>query len=211
MKKILSLAALTLTVPVFAADFSTESAGPPPTEDVAAAIIEMVADDGVAVKDPDGKTTMELWMRTTPWGAEGTDAFGVRFDTIPEGAFMGLIRFPDNASDYREQFVPAGVYTLRFTLHPENGDHMGVAASRDFGILSPVATDTEPDTVMTDFDALVNMSYEIGNPHATVHRIELPEGDEGPHLWKNDYEHWVLDLDVAEEVVGIVVYGHSEE
>jgi hypothetical protein len=211
MKNILSLAALLISVPAFAGDFTTESAGAPPSEGVAPAILEMVAQDGVAVKDPDGKTAMELWMRTTPWGEEGTDAFGVRFDTIPEGAFMGLIRFPDSASDYREQFVPAGVYTLRFTLHPENGDHMGVAASRDFGILSPAANDTEPATAITDFDALVDMSYEIGNPHATVHRIELPEGDEAPHLWVNDYEHWILDLKVAEEVVGMVVYGHSEE
>jgi hypothetical protein len=44
-----------------------------------------------------------------------------------------------------------------------------------------------------------------------VARLELPEGSDGPNLWQDDYEHWVLDLPIAGEVVGIVVYGHSEE
>ena len=57
----------------------------------------------------------------------------------------------------------------------------------------------------------MDLSFEVGNPHPTVARVELPEGDEAPHLWENDYEHWVLDVKAASEVIGFVVYGHSEE
>ena len=87
---------------------------------------------------------------------------------------------------------------------------MGGAASRDFGLLAPVGKDLEV-TRNFDFDGIVELSADVGNPHPTVARLELPEGDEGPHLWENDYEHWVLDVPVADTVVGIVVDGHAEE
>ena len=102
------------------------------------------------------------------------------------------------------------MYTLRFGLHPEDGNHMGVAPSRDFGLLAPVEKDLEVSRNF-DFDAIVELSADVGNPHPTVARLELPEGDQGPHLWENDYEHWVLDVPVADTVVGIVVDGHAEE
>ena len=101
---------------------------------------------------------------------------------------------PEKGSDFREQSIPSGIYTLRFGLHPENGDHMGVAPSRDFAVLSPVDKDLEVEKNY-DFDALVELTAEVGNPHPTVARLELPEGDDAPHLWENDYEHWVLDLE----------------
>jgi hypothetical protein len=87
---------------------------------------------------------------------------------------------------------------------------MGVAPSRDFALLSPVALDKDAKANM-EFKALAEQSKKVGNPHPTILRVELPEGNEAPHLWQNDYEFWVLDLKVANDVVGFVVYGHSEE
>jgi hypothetical protein len=208
---LLGSAALLAAVSVSAADFTIDKAGAPPTEGVPPAAITIVASEGVAVKDSGGKIVAEFWMRTTPFEGEGPSGLGIRFDTIPVGAFLGLVRYPDGSSDFREQAVPAGVYTLRYGLHPENGDHMGVAPSRDFALLSPAAQDKEITKNYGDFDSLMELSFEVGNPHPTVARLELPEGDEAPNLWENDYEHWVLDLKTGSDVVGIVVYGHSEE
>ena len=50
-----------------------------------------------------------------------------------------------------------------------------------------------------------------GNPHPTILRLELPDGNESGHIWQNDMEHWVLDLAIPGDVIGVVVYGHSEE
>jgi len=213
MNKLLlsSLLAACLAAPGFAAKFTTESAGPPPTEGVPAETIELVVEDGVAVKNGAGETVAEYWMRKAPFEGEGTSAFGVRFDTIPEGAFLGIVRYTEKGSDFREQYIGPGVYTLRYGLHPEDGNHMGVAPSRDFALLSPADKDTATNENVGDFDALMDLSFEVGNAHPTVARVELPDSEEGPTLWENDYEHWVLDLDVAGELVGLVVYGHSEE
>ena len=204
-----ALAAALFAVPLAsAAEFSLE-AGPSLPEGVPEAARALVAEEGVTVKSGDG-VVVSLWMRSAPFEGEPASGFGIRFDNIPEGAFLGVLEFPQRGSDFREQAVPPGVYTLRFGLHPEDGNHMGVAPSRDFALLSPV--DKDLDVAKNyDFDGIVELSADVGNPHPTVARLELPEADEGPNLWENDYENWVLDLPVAGTVIGIVVDGHAEE
>lgn len=178
-------------------------------ETVPDATREMIAPEGVTVMAGDA-AVVRIWVRIVAFEGAPASGFGVRFDNIPEGAFLGVLEFPEEGSDFREQSVPAGLYTIRFGLHPEDGNHMGVAPSRDFGLLAPVDKDLEVSKNF-DFDGIVELSAKVGNPHPTVTRIELPEGNEGPNLWVNDYEHWVLDLPVGGTVVGIVVDGHSEE
>ena len=203
--------ALLIALPALAADFSAESAGPPPVDGVPEAVRGMLHADGVRVKGPDGKVIAEYWGREASFEGDPASGFGIRFETIPEGALIGLARFPDNGSDYREQHIPAGVYTLRYGLHPEDGDHMGVAPSRDFVLLTPAAADTEAG-MNYSFDDLVELSYKVGNSHPTVARAQWADGDAtSPHVWQNELEHWVVDVNVVEEPMGIVVYGHAEE
>jgi hypothetical protein len=202
--------ALLIAVPGVAADFSVESAGPAPSEGVPEAVAGLLNAEGVRVKGPDGKTVAEVWGRKAAFEGDPASGFGIRFDSIPEGALVGLVRFPDNGSDYREQRIPAGVYTLRYGLHPENGDHMGVAPSRDFVLLTPASADTEA-TRNYGFDDMVDLSYKVGNSHPTVMRAVLPDGDGSPSVWEDDLEQWVVDLKVVDDAIGLVVYGHAEE
>ena len=194
--------------PALAADFVAEAGAAVP-EAVPDATRELVVPEGVTVRAGD-VAVATFWMRSAAFEGDPASGFGVRFDNVPEGAFLGVVEFPEKGSDFREQSVPPGVYTLRFGLHPEDGNHMGVAPSRDFALLCPVEKDLEVARNY-DFDGIVQLSADVGNPHPTVARLQLPEGDAGPNLWENDYEHWVLDLEVADTVVGIVVDGHAEE
>jgi len=202
--------AILIALPALAADFTAESAGAPPA-DTPDAIKAMLQAEGVRVKGPDGKVVAEYWGRKTAFEGTPASGFGIRFEKIPEGAFVGLARYPETGSDYREQRIPTGVYTLRYGLHPENGDHMGVAPSRDFVLLTPAAADTEPAKNYS-FDELVELSYKVGNSHPTVERAQWADGDaKSPHVWQNDMEHWVVDVNVEGEPMGIVVYGHADE
>lgn len=205
---LIALAAFLVLAQAGAADFSVLPGAPLP-ESVPEATRGMVAQEGVAVQSGDA-AVVRFWMRTAPFDGDPASGFGVRFDNIPEGAFLGVVEFPDRGSDFREQAVPPGVYTIRFGLHPEDGNHMGVAPSRDFALLAPVDKDLEV-AKNYDFDGAVQLSADVGNPHPTVARLELPEADAGPNLWENDYEHWILDIAVADTFVGIVVEGHAEE
>ena len=201
-------ACLALAPSAPAQKYSAEQGVPLPGS-VPAATAELVSAEGVEVKAA-GTSVIRFWMRTAPFEGAPAAGFGVRFDNLPEGAFLGVLEFPAKGSDFREQSVPAGVYTLRFGLHPEDGNHMGVAPSRDFGLLAPVGKDTEVSRNY-DFDGIVGLSADVGNPHPTVARLQLPEGDSGPNLWENDYGHWVLDVAAGGTVIGIVVEGHAEE
>ncbi len=205
---LIALAAFLALAHAGAADFAVLPGAPLP-ESVPEATRGMVAQEGVSVQSGDA-AVVRFWMRTAPFDGDPASGFGVRFDNIPEGAFLGVVEFPDRGSDFREQAVPPGLYTIRFGLHPEDGNHMGVAPSRDFALLAPVAKDLEV-AKNYDFDSAVQLSADVGNPHPTVARLELPEADAGPNLWENDYEHWILDIAVADTFVGIVVEGHAEE
>ena len=205
---LIALAAFLALAHAGAADFSVLPGAPLP-ESVPEAARGMVAQEGVSVQSGDA-AVVRFWMRTAPFDGDPASGFGVRFDNIPEGAFLGVVEFPDRGSDFREQAVPPGLYTIRFGLHPEDGNHMGVAPSRDFALLAPVDKDLEV-AKNYDFDSAVQLSADVGNPHPTVARLELPEADAGPNLWENDYEHWILDIAVADTFVGIVVDGHAEE
>lgn len=202
--------ALLIALPALAADFSVEPAGSPPVDGVPEAVAAMLHGEGVRVKDPDGKVVAEFWGRKSAFEGDPVSGFGIRFTTIPEGALVGLVQFPDKGSDYREQHIPAGIYTLRYGLHPEDGDHMGAAPSRDFLLLTPAASDTEAGKNY-GFDELVELSYKVGNSHPTVARAEMADGDGSPNIWQNDLEQWVVDLQVTGEPIGVVVYGHADE
>ncbi len=56
-----------------------------------------------------------------------------------------MVRFPQGMSDYRGQSLPPGVYTLRYQLLPQDGNHMGVAPNPDFLLASPAASDSRPE------------------------------------------------------------------
>jgi hypothetical protein len=202
-------AVLALALPSAAVDFSTQPGAPLPAG-VPDSVKALVRAEGIVVKNPDGKVSAEYWTRQAAFEGAPATGFGIRMKTIPEGALLGLVNFPNGGSDYREQSIPAGLYTLRYGLNPEDGNHMGVAASRDFAVLTPVDKDADPAKNIA-FKELVAMTKMVGNPHPTIVRLEMAESSDTPHLWQDDAEHWVLDLDVAGEPVGFVVHGHAEE
>ncbi len=205
------LLSLLVTASTWAANFSVEAAGAPPADGIPAALSGMLQADGVRVKGPDDKLVGEYWGRKEAFTGDPISGYGIRFDSLPEGALVGIVRFPEKGSDFREQHIPPGIYTLRYGLHPEDGNHMGAAASRDFVVLTPLAGDADP-AKNYGADELIDMSFTIGNPHPTIARIELPDGDgASPHIWQNDMSHWLIDLKVVDGAVGLVVYGHSEE
>ncbi|MEX2301270.1 MAG: hypothetical protein WD733_10055 [Bryobacterales bacterium] len=201
-------AAFLLALPLAAADFSI-APGVALPDGVADNVKSLLRAEGVTVKSG-AKVAVEIWAREKPFEAPPTNGFGIRMETLPEGGMIALVRFPEGASDFREQAIPPGIYTLRFGLHPEDGNHMGVASSRDFALLTPVDKDPDPAKVFP-FKELIELTKQVGNPHPTIVRLEMAESSETPHLWEQDSEHWVLDLDIAGEPVGFVVHGHSEE
>lgn len=89
-------------------------------------------------------TVMRVWFRTEiPVQATGEQVRnGLTYRQIPEGTLVGAVEFPKAFTDYRKQRIPAGVYTLRFAIQPDTGDHTGTSPHREFCLICPAAVDT---------------------------------------------------------------------
>jgi hypothetical protein len=115
----------------------------PPPGEVAAPVRTELAAEGLRIETADGKPYADLWLRkaipskSKPAGPEGA----VQFPFLAVGEILGAIRYTAEGHDYRDQAILPGVYTIRFGLHPINGDHLGVSPYRDFALLLPAESD----------------------------------------------------------------------
>jgi len=167
------LLTLTAACGLWAADYKIEAAGAPPAE--ASVLAPALVKDGTKILKGDGSVLCEIWWRAQePTGGKAEES--ASFTTIPQGALMGVIRFPNRHADRRGQTIKPGVYSMRYSLFPINGDHQGVAPQRDFLILSPIAEDKDPASAPA-FDPLMDMSRKAsGTPHPLVLSIWKAEG-----------------------------------
>lgn len=72
---------------------------------------------------------------------------GITYREIPEGTLVGAIQFPEAFTDFRKQELAAGVYTLRFAVQPDIGDHTGTSPHPDFCLLSRAADDKDAEPI----------------------------------------------------------------
>jgi len=203
------LLSLVLTAAAAFGQYKVEPAEAPPAE-LAAAITAELQPAGQKIIAPDGKVWCEVWFRKqVPAGSPTTES-DVTWKTMAPGSLVGAIRFPNGGSDRRAQPIKAGVYTLRFSMFPINGDHQGVAPQRDFLVLSPAAADQGVDPV-SKFDDLMNMSRKVsGTPHPSILSMWLIESDFAPGLEQMGEHDWVLKTSVGDARIALILVGKAE-
>ena len=177
--------------------------------DLPAAYASAIQPQGYRITGPSGPWC-EIWFRASLPAGPKSDATAVSFPTIAQGALLGVIRFPANGADRRGQTVKPGLYTLRYSINPVDGDHQGVAPQRDFVLLAPVALDPDPAS-MPAFDPLVAMSRKAsGTPHPAVLSLETPAGDAVPAFAQEGEKDWALSVKVGDVKLSIILVGKAE-
>ena len=173
--------------------YKAEAIGAAPA-DVPASLQSTLDTAGVRVSSDQG-ALCEVWLRKTlPTSATPNTSSDVLFGALPEGAFLGVLHFPKDATDFRSQTIKAGFYTLRYALIPQDGNHMGVNPSRDAFILGPVSADTDPDKVLS-FDDIVKLSRQAsGTPHPGFLVGAPISGTSFPSVAKDDSGNWNLQI-----------------
>jgi hypothetical protein len=188
--------------------YKMETAAGAPS-DLPPAFASLVQKEGIKIIGPNGAWA-EVWFRNSaPSGGKNTEE-GVVLPTIPHGAFLGVIRFPGNGADRRGQMIKPGVYTMRYSNYPVNGDHLGVAPQRDFAVLVPVADDTDPNATPS-FDDLMNLSRKAsGTPHPAVLSLSSPsEASAAPALIQEGHD-WAVNTKIGDLSVSLIVVGRAE-
>jgi hypothetical protein len=117
---------------------------------------------------------------------------------IAPGTLLGAVRVHGGGADYRGHRVAAGVYTLRYGVQPEDGDHQGTADNRDFLLLAPAAADPSPEGMKQE-DVYKLSSKVSGKKHpAVVYVVKGVEGAAVPRLvHEEDRERWVLECQTS--------------
>ena len=89
---------------------------------------------------------------------------GVAYPNLAESTLIAVIHFPQAAADFRGHRIPAGFYTLRYAIMPNDGNHLGAAPNRDFLLVIPAESDTDPGTIVKP--------EALGDDECTNHEYE---------------------------------------
>ena len=173
-----------------------ETLGPLGDPAVPESIRQALAANGYRIALAETGAATEIWFRKEIPAQPKNPAADAVYDRIPESTLVGLVHFSRSFNDYRGQSVPAGFYTLRYALMPNDGNHLGVAPSRDFLLLIPASADPGPQT-MPKFQELVALSRQAaGTKHPAPMSLVPAEGLGVPAISRNDESNSVFSCAV---------------
>ncbi|MBM3982905.1 MAG: hypothetical protein FJ304_22065 [Planctomycetes bacterium] len=113
-------------------------------DDLAPAVRKLLDEQALVVRDSDTEL-MTVWFRAAipAKATEEQVKNGITYAEIPEGTLVGAVRFTAKFTDYRKQELAAGVYTLRFALQPDIGDHTGTSPHPSFCLMCRAKDDKD--------------------------------------------------------------------
>jgi hypothetical protein len=206
---------LVISLSAFAEGGKVEAIGAFSDQGVSESVRKVLEPKGSRVTLSDGSVVCEVWLRSgLPAGK--TEAPGAVYTSLGESSLIGVITFPKATSDFRGQSVKPGIYTLRYALHPSDGNHLGISPIRDFLVLIPVSVDQNADAHYK-FEELVKMSAKAsGTNHPAVISLASPESNPAPTLIENEHGHLVFVAKLksqsgADVPIAFVVKGVAEQ
>jgi len=183
---------------------------------VPAAIRAALDAGGSRLVRPDGSVLCEVWLRKSLPVGRVAAAKGAAYPEMSESALLGAISFPNGGKDFRGQAIKPGLYTMRYELLPEDGNHLGVAPTRDFVLLLEAGADRDPDA-QYDFAQLVKLSAQAaGTNHPAAFVLLTPESGTVPRTYQNADSFQVfagaIKTDGGKNVpIALVVKGQAEQ
>lgn len=162
-----------------------------------------------------GAAVCDVWFVKGLPGGPAQEVPGAAYTGIQEAELVGVILFPKATTDFRGQGIKPGAYTLRYALHPADGNHLGISPIRDFLVMSPVADDRDPSTRFK-FEDLAKMGAKAAgtNHPAVLSLVAVEDQKQFPGVVENEQGHLVLAARIksasAEMPLAIVVKGVGE-
>ncbi|HET9529193.1 MAG TPA: hypothetical protein VFQ92_02490, partial [Blastocatellia bacterium] len=172
---------------------------------------------GFRISLADGTPYCDIWLRKSVPARAKTDVPGAIYTELPDSAVIGVISFPKPTTDFRGQAVKAGAYTLRYSLHPTDGNHMGISPYRDFLLMVPVALDQDVNAQIK-FEELSKLSSKAGgtNHAAPLSLVSADAVSSIPGISQNDHGHVVFAAKLktapgAEMPIAFIIKGVAEQ
>ncbi len=162
-----------------------------PASDVSAQIAAELSPTGIRVFRGGAMPLCDIWLRK-----EVTAIADFKLSTevlypFQPGQLIGVLRFSRKGSDFRDQDIQPGVYTLRYAQQPVDGAHVGTSPTRDFLLLSNAKKDQSPATL--ELKPLTKQSAEAANAsHPALLSLQKvgTEAKEFPAIRHNEERDW---------------------
>ncbi len=143
----------------------------PAPDALAPEIAQKLGADSIRVVVNNGAATLDFWWVSALAIKSGSGA--PSWADVEEGTLVGAVKLSTDFRDIRGRVIKPGIYTLRYGLQPQNGDHLGVSPFREFLLLSPAATDKNP--APTGHEGTIELSkHAIGGSHPGVWSLDPP-------------------------------------
>ena len=212
---LLVAAVLTPCISGLAADNKIEAIGAYADSGASDAFKKALEGKGWRISTADG-AYCDIWLRAAvPAGK--SDAPGAVYASLGESTLIGVITFMKQTTDFRGQPVKPGSYTMRYAVHPADGNHLGISPIRDFLVMLPVATDSNPDAQFK-FEELMKMSTKVtGTNHPGVVSLTQPAGAAAaPKVETDEGNHIVFSAAIKNQSgtampISFIVKGHAEQ
>ena len=178
------------TLATYAADPTAKLVDKEPPKDVDPSIRTVLQPKVIQVLDGD-KPKFEFWLRKDLPLQSKPESPGKALDALKQATLIGVVNVPSVQRDYRDDELPAGVYTMRFALQPQDGNHLGSAEFQYFVVLTPAKLDTKLDGI-TDYKQLVKASSkQTTTDHPVILSLRPPsaEAAETPKVVEPAAEH----------------------
>jgi len=183
-------AALTLRV--------AESAPPKEVNDAIANLLQKKSVQLLAGEKP----AFEFWFLSELILTQKPASLAKALEAVKPVTLLGVVSVPSTQRDYRDDEIAPGVYTMRLTIQPNDGNHLGTAEFTWFVALVPAKADTKPDAI-ADYKALVKASSkQTSTDHPVVLSLRPAASAEGelPKLVEPAPEHKSVRLKVPAKV-----------
>ncbi|MGH9426485.1 MAG: hypothetical protein ACRD2L_09305 [Terriglobia bacterium] len=173
--------------------------------------------EGYKVVNDQGVTWCEVWIRKEIANLSKPASPDAKYPALHLGQLLGVMKFSAAGSDYRGQAIKPGLYTLRYCLILQDGNHLGAAPILDFVLLVPAAEDTKDADAIMSTDEVVALSRKASgtNHPAVINLAAPPAAASNAVLEKDELDHWVLKVQsqskpAADLPISIIVVGRAE-
>lgn len=169
-----------------AQELTVKPGGSPVPAELSEAIRTRLAEPSVTVTRGEGN--LEFWWAKQLPAKEGASG-ATGWATVADGALVGALRIDKPLPDIRGMSIKPGVYTLRYALQPQDGDHMGASPFREFLLASQASLDTTADAL--GYKGAVSLAKKTGRkPHPAALSLDPPTATAEPGaIVTNDAGH----------------------
>ncbi len=125
------------------------------------------------------KPAYEFWFHAGIPVPSKPDSTVKALDAIRPATLLGVVAVSSDKRDYRDDELRAGLYTMRFALQPQDGNHLGTSEFNYFAVLTPAKIDNKLDGII-DYKTLVKASSkETSTDHPVILSLRPASSDEG--------------------------------